>query len=803
LGRASKKKAKQHSPFSGFLPFFWLAIASLAGIFLASLTHIPIWVWILGFCTSLLIYGLTLALPKNLNFTHMLRKWTRSDHKLPGLILCAIFFLGGWRFAATRPVISPEHIAFYNDRGMVQLIGILIKPPDPRDNHINLIVEVDSLRLLDQELSDFASNEISGRILIQTQTWEDFTYGDQLMITGQLVSPIEGANFSYQDYLARKGILSLMPYAKVEIIASGQGKPIQSFLFQLRSTGYETLHSLFPSPESDLLAGILLGRDQGLSSELQEAFHKTGTTHIIAISGFNIAILAGIFCGVSTRLFGRRWGTLMAVIAIAGYTILVGGDAAVVRAAIMGGLGVLGGMFGRRQNGLNSLGLAAMAMLLLDPNLLWDIGFQLSAAATLGLVFYAQPLEEKLIQLASKRMNEDHAVKIVGIASELFLFTLCAQVMTLPIIAYHFGGITWLALIANPLILPVQSLVLLLGGLAMLTGMIMPGLGKAAAILVAPFVSYTIRMVTWVAHLPGGDLILHEFSVLWLLVYYLILFLLTLVPRQQRRTIYQKVLSYQTGLIILAASVFLIWTRVLSIPDDNLHLTLLDTEGTILVQSPSGNSVLIGGGKSPSHLKQLLGQFLPTYKQGLNTVIVGSAARDDLNALVDGLHYTPVEIVLWGVDPEINQTSRAVYSALIDRDIPVTNMDIGQSLDLGDGVTLEILWVGERGAVLWLKMDDFSAILPTGKVGEYWLTPPTPPQALLLPDDLKAETLPIDLLKIWSPQVLLLPLEEADLPLQGEYELFSLLVDYPVLHTLEYDWVRVSTDGQQLWVNGR
>jgi len=438
----SHNKAKLHSPFSGFLPFFWLSIASLAGIFLASLTHIPLWVWILGFCTSLLIYALTLTLPKNLNLTHMLRKWTRSDHKLPGLILCAIFFLGGWRFAATRPVITLEHIAFSNDRGMVQLIGTLVKPPDPRDNHINLIIEVDSLRLLDQELSEFASNEISGRILIQTQTWEDFTYGDQLMITGQLVSPIEGANFSYQDYLARKGILSLMPYAKVEIIASGQGKPIQSFLFQMRSTGYETLHALFPSPESDLLAGILLGHDQGLSSELQEAFHKTGTTHIIAISGFNIAILAGIFCGVSTRLFGRRWGTLMAVIAIAGYTILVGGDAAVVRAAIMGGLGVLGGMFGRRQNGLNSLGLAAMVMLLIDPNLLWDIGFQLSAAATLGLVFYAQPLEEKLIQLASKRMNKEQAAKIVGIASELFLFTLCAQVMTLPIIAYHFGGIT-------------------------------------------------------------------------------------------------------------------------------------------------------------------------------------------------------------------------------------------------------------------------------------------------------------------------------------------------------------------------
>ena len=309
----SSNKAKQQSPFSGFLPFFWLALSVILGIYLASVTYIPKWVWISGMSLSLLIYVVILALPRSLNITHFLRKATRSDQKLPGLILSAIFFLGGWRYIAAQPIINPEHIAFYNDRRTVQLIGTLVQPPDPRDNQTNLTIEVDSLRLLDQDLSEFASNQISGRVLIQAQTWEEFEYGDQLLVTGHLETAPEGADFSYQDYLAHKGIPSMMPYANVEIIASGRGKPIKAFLFQLRSKGFDTLHALFPTPESDLLAGILLGLDQGLSQDLQEAFHKTGTTHIIAISGFNITILAGILTSITTRLFGRRWGTLALV----------------------------------------------------------------------------------------------------------------------------------------------------------------------------------------------------------------------------------------------------------------------------------------------------------------------------------------------------------------------------------------------------------------------------------------------------------------------------------------------------------
>ncbi len=104
-----------------------------------------------------------------------------------------------------------------------------------------------------------------------------------------------------------------------------------------------------------MLAGILLGDDNGLPASLQQAYKNTGTAHIIAISGFNIAIIAGLFVALFSRLLGRRKGALVAVLGILLYTVLVGATASVVRAAIMGGLAIFARQVGRRQNGLNTL----------------------------------------------------------------------------------------------------------------------------------------------------------------------------------------------------------------------------------------------------------------------------------------------------------------------------------------------------------------------------------------------------------------------------------------------------------------
>jgi competence protein ComEC len=800
MSNPSRTESQNRSPFHGFMPFFWLALACLGGIVLADCVPIPGWVWGIGFGLSVGSLLLAWRLPPSLVLTHHLRNWTRLQQRLPGAVLAAAFCLGAWRYTAVRSVLSPERVAYYNDRGTIQLVGTVIKAPDVRDNCTNLEVQVEQLQLLSEGGPTVSPETITGKVLVQVHPGGEWAYGYRLRVIGQLRTPPESADFSFQVYLARKGVGSLMTNPHIDRVEFTRGSPIKALIFDLHTRAYETLQALYPSPESDLLAGILLGRDQGLSPGLQDAFRRTGTTHIIAISGFNIAILAGLFSGIFTRLLGRKWGALCAIAAISAYTVFVGGDAAVTRAAIMGALGVMGGMFGRRQNGLNSLGLAALGMVLINPNLPWDIGFQLSAAATLGLVLYAQPLEERFIKLAARKLPEEEAHKLVGPVSEFFLFTLAAQVMTLPIMAYHFGGISWITLVANPLILPVQSLVMVLGGLTLLAGLILPGLGRAMTLVSLPFVRYTIRMVTMLSRLPGGDLVLPDFHPLWLVVFYGLLIFLTLFPREQRFTIAKKIASPQVGVLVLAGLVIFTWNHVLSAPDGLLHVTLLDGEGTVLVQTPNGGSVLIGGGPSPAALNQALGQMLPAGQNQVAAVIVGSTAKEDLLGLSGAINKTPIQLALWGIDPEANQTCRTVYATLKEKGTPIHTLQGGGALVMDDDVYIDILWAGERGAVLSLTWRNFNALIPSGKVEAHWNDVPLPPDVVFLPDGLPPGDIPLEVITRWSPAVIMLPLVSTDLPLLGEHATLDLLQGYPVVSSAEHGWVRVTTDGEQAWV---
>jgi competence protein ComEC len=216
--------------------------------------------------------------------------------------------------------------------------------------------------------------------------------------------------------------------------------------------------------------------------------------------------VAGLFSTVFSRLLGRWRGAAVAGVGIAAYTLLVGAEAAVVRAAIMGGLSVFARQIGRRQDGLNSLAIVAAAMALFNPNVLGDVGFQLSFMATLGLVLYADPLSQGFIRFASRRLPLTAAQRLAGPVGEYVLFTLAAQVTTLPIMIYHFRRLSLSSLLANPLILPAQPPVMILGGLAVILGLIYFPIGQLTAYLAWPFVVYTIRVVELVAHFTGGVL---------------------------------------------------------------------------------------------------------------------------------------------------------------------------------------------------------------------------------------------------------------------------------------------------------
>ncbi len=233
----------------------------------------------------------------------------------------------------------------------VLVTGTLTDPPDVRDTYTNLRVDVTGVNTGDESLP------VHGLILARIAPGGDWQYGDVVRLRGHLQTPPANEDFSYQDYLAHQGILAYMPDAEATLLPFTGGNPVLRLVYAFKAHAVEQVYRIFPDPEASLLAGILLGDDNGLPASLQQAYKNTGTAHIIAISGFNIAILAGLFVPLFSRLLGERKGAIAAVIGITLYTVLVGATASVVRAAIMGGLAIFARQVGRRQNGLNHAGL--------------------------------------------------------------------------------------------------------------------------------------------------------------------------------------------------------------------------------------------------------------------------------------------------------------------------------------------------------------------------------------------------------------------------------------------------------------
>jgi competence protein ComEC len=244
-------------------------------------------------------------------------------------ILFIALALGAARYQKSVPSFDAFHIAFYNDREYDLLItGTLVEPPDYRDTYTNLRVNVQKVDTGDSELP------VHGLILVRVTNNQTFEYGDLLRFRGKLKTPPENEDFSYRDYLAAKNIYSYVSNAEVTILPGNSGNPIIAALYKFKQRSLDNIYRMFPDPESSLLAGILLGVDTGLTSELQQAFKNTGTAHIIAISGFNISIIAGIFFAFFSKFLGDRRGAILAILGIALYTFIVGADAAVVRAAV-------------------------------------------------------------------------------------------------------------------------------------------------------------------------------------------------------------------------------------------------------------------------------------------------------------------------------------------------------------------------------------------------------------------------------------------------------------------------------------
>ena len=356
------------------------------------------------------------------------------------------------------------------------------------------------------------------RVLVFTRKFPTYHYGDRIRAKSEIRHPENFAeDFDYAAYLAKDDIYYVMSFPELSVLGHGGGNRIYAFLFSVKGQFSKTIERILPEPHAAFLKGLLLGERQSFSEELREELRTTGTTHLVALSGYNITVVGDNLLRLLRFLLvpfaAAFW---VATIGIVGFVLLTGAAASVVRAAIMGLLVLVARREGRQYRMQNALAFAAFVMLVQNPKILrFDVAFQLSFLATLGLV-YGAPLFERAFEriagrahpflrdigLIREHRGERGSRRGRSLIRETLVTTLGAQLFVAPLLVFSFGNISLVSPLANLFVLPAIPYTMFAGFVAALAGLLATTAGRVVGWVAWLFLEYELRVIGWFAAIP-------------------------------------------------------------------------------------------------------------------------------------------------------------------------------------------------------------------------------------------------------------------------------------------------------------
>lgn len=384
--------------------------------------------------------------------------------------------------------------------------GNIINPPEFKNNKQYL--QISSIKK--------DNKDINGKILVTTNNYPTYHFGDKIKVEGQILKPENSSTFSYQDYLLKNKIVAICYLPNIESIGQNQ-KNMYYYLFGLRDIFIQQSRHLFSPTIAALVNGILLGEKNQLSLDWQNIFREIGLSHIIVVSGYNLGIFATIFLKFLRGKVAKIYCLFITLGSISIFTMLTGAEASIVRALIMSIFLILAPFIGRKNQPTISILLAASIMIYLNPLILKsDASFHLSFLATIGLIYfpiYLEPVIER--------------IKFPKSISTTLTETLSAQITTMPYIATSFGNISLISPLANILVLPLIPSLMFLSFLCIVLSFIIPAqLNFLLTFFVSMINEYILQISKILHHVPYHVIKINNLPIIYIISYYIIIILL-------------------------------------------------------------------------------------------------------------------------------------------------------------------------------------------------------------------------------------------------------------------------------------
>ena len=782
----------------------YLSIAFAAGIFLGSEFHLSAWSMAFG------LIPLALLIP----FHNRLKL-------IITISACLVLFAAGAiRYESSMPSVGAGNVTSYNDTGTVTLNGTVATAPDARDTNTRLTIratEVDA---------GTGANPASGRVLIFTSRYPEYDYGDALAVTGKIETPTSSGEFDYKGYLAGQGIYSVMYYPHIEIAGHGAGFKPLAWVYSARKTLADKMAQVLPEPQAALAQGIVLGMRASIPPSVNDDFVRTGTAHILAISGQNLSIVAGMFIAAGIWLLGkRRYRYVWLALAVTwGYALLAGMSAPIVRSAIMLTIFLCADLLGRQRSVLPALAMAAAVMLALTPRLLWDASFQLSFLSMLGLALVAAPMQSFGRDLIDKRLGEEGSLaSSLKWLSDSLAVTVGVILVIWPVIAYYFGVFSIAAPLANLLVLPALPAIMVTSALASVLGLVFLPLGQAAGWLAWLFNSYLLTVTHGLAGLPSASVNTGTINPISMWAYFALLALVLWLFTVRKRVpiVTGRVMDFLAGpskrYVMPSLAVFAALSVLFAanMPDDRTRVSFLDVgQGdSILIQSGQ-QEILVDGGPDATALTRELGRRLPFWDRTIELVVLTHPHADHLTGLIEVLKRYHVGQVLYAETNSTLPLWTEWLDAIKDRKINVTIAVPGQDITTGDGdLSLEVLSAGGNseatldsgGIVLKVKDDKVSFLLTAD------ITEETELNLITERADMDSTVLKVahhgsytatssEFLSVVTPQVAVISVGAGNDYGHPSKEVLDRLADIPTYRTDQNGTVEFITDGTRLWV---
>lgn len=490
--------------------------------------------------------------------------------------------------------------------------------------------------------------------------------GDRIRAVVAIEPPPELAEFDYAGYLRGRGIHAVAAFpAEFAVIERETGNPVAQRLRRARRWLVANIERSLPEPEASLAAGILIGERPSLTSGLSDDLRRTGTTHLVVVSGQNVALLLGITTAALTMVVSRRRASLLVLGLLPAYVLLVGLDPPVVRAAIMAVGIAIAGVSGRRTPGWIYLLYAAALMLALDPLLARDIAFQLSMSATAGVMLLAPSLRDRILTLAGWQAEGARAAVV-----EAGALAGGAALAVLPVQAAAFETVSLLTVPANVIVAPLYEATVAIAALTALLGFYGP-LADAFAATVQFVPAAFVATVDQLARLPGGELPLRAPLAVGAGWYAALIAGVWALQRGEAPVLAPSARSGFATTTALAAVTGGLWLAVLAPGQPHAVVTVLDVQGLAVLIEDGDSRVLVDTGPSDGTVVEALSRA--GVRDTIDAVVITHAHLDHRGGL-------PALQLRFNVDRVLGDGAPAAQ-----------RLDIGDRIHLSARTTIEVL----------------------------------------------------------------------------------------------------------------